>query len=171
MGSTLLNMQPTLPLLHVANTGDIVYTPRELAHDMVEFFNPCGACLDPCAGDDVFYRLFPSGAEWCEIERGRDFYSWTTPVDWIISNPPYSHLLAWIRHSFTVAENIVYLIPYHRGFASAQFIADLMKWGGIVHTRWYGTGTNWGFSFGHALAAVHYRAGYIGSTSWSTWTL
>jgi hypothetical protein len=158
-------MQPTL--IHVATEKDIVYTPPELARDVVKFFSPAGLCLDPCLGDAVFFNLLPVGSEWCEIEMGRDFYAWKTPVDWIIGNPPFSHLLAWIRHSFTVARDIVYLMPSHRVFASAEFLDDLFVWGGIVHVRRYNTGTRWGFPFGHALAAVHYRKDYKGGTSWS----
>ena len=160
-----LKMQPTL--LHVVTQKDIVYTPPKLAGDMLAFFQPTGICLDPCKGDGAFYNLFPAGREWCEIEQGRDFYAWTKPVDWILSNPPFSNLLAWIRHSFTIANDVVYLMPSHRVFASAEFLDDLFAWGGIVHIRRYGTGTQWGFPFGHALAAVHYRKDYTGKTSWS----
>ena len=163
--SHLIKMQPLL--MHVAAERDIEYTPPELARDMVDWFAPAGVCLDPCAGDGVFYSLLPIGSEWCEIERGRDFYAWNTPVDWIVTNPPYSNLLSWIRHSFTVAKNIVYLMPSHRVFASGEFLDDLFEWGGIVHIRRYGTGSQWGFPFGHALSAVHYQAGYTGPTSWS----
>ena len=164
MGKELI-MQPSL--IHMATAKDVVYTPAELARDMVDYFKPSGLCLDPCAGDGAFYNLLPAGSEWCEIERGRDFYAWVTPVDWIISNPPYSNLLAWVRYSFKVAKDIVYLLPNHRVSASAEFIDDLMKWGGVVHTRFYGTGAQWGFPFGHALSAVHFRAGYQGSQTWS----
>jgi hypothetical protein len=160
-----IKMQPVL--LHVAAERDLEYTPAELARDMVDFFEPSGRCMDPCSGSGAFLDLLPSGSEWCEIERGRDFYAWTKPVDFIISNPPYSHLLAWIRHSFTVAMDIVYLMPSHRVFASAEFLDDLFEWGGVVHVRRYGTGSEWGFPFGHALAAVHYRKSYKGATSWS----
>jgi hypothetical protein len=160
-----LKMQPTL--LHVAAVRDLVYTPPELARNMVEFFEPSGVCLDPCMGSGEFFNLLPPGSEWCEIERGRDFYAWTQPVDFIISNPPYTHLLAWIRYSFKVANNIVYLMPSHRVFASAEFLDDLFEWGGVVHIRRYGSGSQWGFPFGHALAAVHYRKGYQGATTWS----
>src|SRR5688572_14100857 len=89
----LLEMQPTL--IHVATEKDVVYTPPKLARDIVDFFSPAGLCLDPCLGDAVFFNLLPVGSEWCEIEMGRDFYAWTKPVDWIISNPPYSNLLSW----------------------------------------------------------------------------
>jgi hypothetical protein len=164
----LIKMQPVL--MHVAATKDIVGTPLKLAENMVNYFNPSGLCLDPCAGGDVFYNLLPAGSDWCEIERGRDFYSYTKQVDTIISNPPYSHLLAWIRHSFTVSKDIIYLMPLNRVFASAEFLDDLFDWGGIVHIRRYGTGAQWGFPFGHALAAVHYRKGYSGSNSWSRYS-
>ena len=160
-----LKMQPSL--IQMATPKDVVYTPPELARDVVAFFQPTGICLDPCKGDGAFYNLFPAGREWCEIEQGRDFYSWNTKVDWIVSNPPFSNLLAWIRHSFKVSSDIVYLMPLHRAFASAEFLRDLFAWGGVVHIRRYGTGGQWGFPFYHALVAVHYRAGYKGSTSWS----
>ena len=161
-----LDMQPAL--LHVGAAKDIVYTPKSLALDMVTHFSPSGSCLDPCMGDGAFYDLLPEDSRlWCEIEQGVDFYAWDTSVDWIISNPPYSHLLAWIRHSFKVANDIVYLVPNHRMYASATFIDDLMAWGGIVHTRFYGTGSQWGFPFGHALAAVHFRAGHTNAGTWS----
>ena len=163
----LLKKQPSL--FHMATAKDVVYTPQELARDMVAHFQPNCVCLDPCMGDGTFYNLFPAGREWCEIEKGRDFYAWTKPVDWIVSNPPYSDLLAWIRYSFKIANDFVYLMPSHRVFASAEFLDDLFSWGGIVHIRRYGTGSQWGFPFGHALAAVHYRAGYTGSQTWSNY--
>lgn len=159
-----LKMQPSL--IFMPAQSDLVYTPFELAKDMVNFFHPFGLCLDPCAGGGVFLDLLPA-AEWCEIIRGRDFYAWTKPVDWIIGNPPYSHYSAWLRHSMKVAKNIVYVMPVYKVFASGKFLQDLFNWGGIVHIRRYGTGTDWGFPFGHALSAVHYQAGYKGDTAWS----
>lgn len=164
---TELKMQPTL--MHVPTVSDVVRTPLELAQDMVNFFQPSGLCLDPCAGAGVFMDLLPSGSEWCEIERGRDFYAWQTPVNWVVGNPPYSHYSAWLRHSMKVSRDILYVMPVYKVFSSGKFLEDLFAWGGIVHIRRYGTGTEWGFPFGHALAAVHYQAGYSGSTAWSTY--
>jgi len=161
----LLQQQPTL--LHVQIEKDIVYTPEWLADEVVEHFNPSGVCLDPCSGDGVFYNRLPAGSEWCEIEKGRDFFTWSKPVDWAIGNPPYSCLLAWIRHSFTVAENIVYLMPLHRVFASYEFVRDVRKWGGVAEIFIVGTGADVGFPFGHCLGAVHYKKGYKGKTQWS----
>lgn len=162
---TELRMQPSL--MHIPAVSDVVYTPPELVIDIVNYFKPSGLCLDPCSGRGAFYNRLPAGSEWCEIDQGRDFYAWTDPVDWAISNPPYSHYSAWLRHSMTVAKNIVYLMPLYKVFTSGKFADDLFDWGGIVHVRRYGTGTEWGFPFGHALSAVHYQRGYAGATSWS----
>jgi hypothetical protein len=158
-------MQPSL--LHVAAANDVVFTPPELAKDIVDYFNPRGLCLDPCRGSGVFLNLLPPDSEWCEITQGRDFYAWEFPVDWAVGNPPYSHYSAWMRHTMTVAENIVYLMPLYKVFTSGKFADDLFEWGGIAHVRRYGTGTEWGFPFGHALSAVHYKKNYTGATSWS----
>lgn len=158
-------MQPSL--LHVPAESDIVSTPLELALDMVSFFKPSGVCLDPCAGNDVFFNLLPTGSYWCEIRRGRDFYAWNRCVNWVFGNPPYSHYAAWMRHSMKIAKNICYVMPVYKVFASGKFLDDLFEWGGIVRIRRYGTGTEWGFPFGHALSAVHYQAGYTGPTHWS----
>lgn len=163
----LMVMQASL--LYAPIEKDVVYTPPELARDMVDFFQPVGLCLDPCSGGGAFLNLLPEGSEWCEIEKGRDFYSWTKQVDWCFGNPPYSHYTAWLRHSMGVAKNIVYVMPVYKVFASAKFLKELFEWGGIAHIRRYGTGTDWGFPFGHALAAVHYQAGFSGGTQWSSY--
>ena len=73
-------------------------------------------------------------------------------------------MLSWIRHSFLIARNIVYLIPLHRVVASYTFLEDLEAHGGIAEELIIGTGTTAGFPFGHALAAVHFRCGYSGET-------
>lgn len=170
-------MQPSL--FHIEVSKDIVYTPEWLAADMVEFFlgpmlrtfyneHP-NLLLDPCAGGDVFLNKFPAGARWCEIERGVDFYAFKDHVDWAISNPPYSHLMAWIEYSMRVADNFCYLVPIHRVWNSSTFLDRLDKWGGIVHIRRYGTGTQCGFPFGHAVAAIHFRRGYTGSIARSNY--
>lgn len=165
---TAKKMHPSL--IHMPIKSDQVYTPPLLAIDMVKFFQPSGTCLDPCAGENVFFSQLPAGSDWCEISRGRDFYAWQTPVDWIISNPPYSHYAAWVRHSMTIAQNIVYLVPLYKLFASNTFLGEVFAWGGITHIRRYGTGSQWGLPFGHALAAIYYQKNYTGDTAWSTFS-
>jgi len=164
MGKLLL---PQASLFHAPVEKDVVYTPDWLARAIVEHFQPAGACLDPCRGGGAFYSLLPSGSEWCEIGEGRDFFLWDKPVDWVIGNPPYSCLLGWIRHSFKVGENIAYLMPLHRVFASYEFIEEIKRYGGIKEILIVGTGATAGFPFGHALGVVHYQKGYSGPTQWT----
>lgn len=159
-------LTPQASLFHAPVEKDVVYTPAWLAELVVAHFAPAGRVLDPCRGDGAFHRLLP-GAEWCEIAEGRDFFAWGERVDWAIGNPPYSCLLGWIRHSFTVADNVVYLMPLHRVFASYEFMDDIRKYGGIKEILLIGTGATAGFPFGHALGCVHYARGYEGPTRWT----
>lgn len=160
-------LTPQAALFHAPIAKDVVYTPAWLAELVVKHFAPSGVCLDPCMGDGAFYRLLPAGSEWCEATNGRDFFAWDKDVDWVIGNPPYSCLLGWIRHSFKIADNVVYLMPLHRVFASYEFMEDIQKYGGIAEILLIGTGATAGFPFGHALGAVHYKRGYAGDTKWS----
>ena len=146
--------------------GDRVYTPEWAARDMIEFFKPTGRVLEPFKGGGVFTNLCPSW-DWCEIEEGKDFFEWKEPVDWIVSNPPYSKLRPVWRHAATIADNIVYLIPLRNFFSGYGFVREALDYGGIVHIRLYGTGGRLGFPMGNAVGAIHWRRGYTGQTGWS----
>lgn len=110
-----------------ATTSDVVYTPDWAARHMVEHFRPAGSVLEPCKGAGVFMPYLP-GAEWCEIAEGRDFFDWHTPVDWIIGNPPYSLTRKWFRHSYGLADNIVYLVPLRNVFGAYGFLEEIREY-------------------------------------------
>lgn len=153
-----MTTQPQLlkiPLDHI----DVVYTPEWVARDMVKHFNPVGKILEPSSGDGVFLKYLPV-AEWCEIQKGRDFFEWHTPVDWLFGNPPYRIFSAWLNHSMEVATDIVYLLPCNKAFNSYSMIKRVQTWGGIVEMRVYGGGNKLGFPIGYAAGAIHYRKGY-----------
>ena len=144
--------------------GDVVYTPDWVARDMVEFFKPSGRILEPCAGDGVFLKYLPDGTEWCEIEKGRDFFAWTEPVDWIVGNPPYKLFSEWMRHSMQAATNILYIIAANKPYNSGAFIKDWINWGKPVHMRYYGRAASIGMkeTMGWPMAAFHFQRGYTG---------
>jgi len=146
--------------------GDRVYTPQWTASDMIATFNPTGKVLEPFKGGGVFTDLKPNW-DWCEIEEGRDFFDWKEPVDWIISNPPYSKLRPVWRHAATLADNIVFLIPLRNHFSGYGFVKEGRDYGGIVHIRLYGTGGKLNFPMGNAVGAVHWKKGWQGPTTWS----
>jgi hypothetical protein len=144
--------------------SDIVLTPEPIAQAVVERFKPSGRVLDPCKGDGAFLKFMP-GAEWCEIREGRCFYDWKEPVDWIVSNPPYSVFSDFLRHSFTVAENIVYLIPVNKAFNSDKMMREIWSWGGVKTIFVIGSGGSLNFPIGFCIGAVHFVRGYRGGAN------
>lgn len=157
-------MTVQMSMLNLGQYGsDVVCTPDDIAADIVRHFQPAGRILDPCRGDGAFYRYLPANAEWCEIEQGRDFFLWTQPVDWIIGNPPYAVFSDWLRHSFTLACDIVYLIPVNKVFNSYTMMRSVAAWGGIKEIYTIGRGDTYMLAtVGFAVGAVHLQRGYRG---------
>jgi hypothetical protein len=131
---------------------------------MVAHFNPTGVILDPCKGKGVFLDYLPPNTLWCEITEGRDFFAWDKPVDWVISNPPYSMTRPWFKHSYKVASNLLYLVPLRNVFSGYGFIKEIYDFGGIKEIRAYGTGGRLGFPMGNAIGAMHIQRSYRGPT-------
>ena len=156
---TSLLLEPTGGFSHAHK--DVVFTPEHIAVAMVKHFAPSGRMLDPCKGDGVFLRQMP-GADYCELQEGKDFFDWREPVDWIVSNPPYSVYSEWLRHSFKVADNIVYLIPINKAFNSSSMLQETYEYGGIAEIVHVGPGSALKFPVGFAVGAVHYKRGYHG---------
>lgn len=148
-------------------TGDVVYTPRWVAKDMIEHFQPLGSILEPCKGAGVFMEFLPPNAAWCEITEGRDFFGWTKSVDWTISNPPFSLMRKWFLHSYKVSNNVLYLIPAWKFFCSFGLVSSTRDFGGIREIRYYGTGGSIGFPMGNAIGAFHIQRGYRGQTAFT----
>jgi hypothetical protein len=145
------------------NPKDVAMTPPEVAESVVKHFKPSGRILDPCRGDGAFWRHMP-GAEWCEIREGRDFLEWNEPVDWIVSNPPFSVLMGFLMHSFKVADNVVYTIPAAKIWHSIPYLELIRDFGGIREILILGRGRAIGLPLGFAIAAIHFKRGYKGET-------
>jgi hypothetical protein len=88
--------------------------------------------------------------------------AWSEPVDWIISNPPYSIFLDWLRHSMTLAPDIVYLIPLFKVWQSEKVMRAIQEWGGLRETLIVGSGRKIGFPTGFSIGAVHFQRGWHG---------
>lgn len=92
--------------------NDLVMTPRYLATHIVDFYSPSGRLLDPARGQGAFYealRRYSDDVHWCEVREGVDFLRWRQPVDWIITNPPWSQLREFLQHAMRLSPNIVFL--------------------------------------------------------------
>lgn len=151
---------------HAPGKSDVVYTPDWLAQDMVSFFRPRGKILDPCRGKGAFSRLLPD-CLWCEIDDGSDFFDWRTPVDWVIGNPPYSLTRRWLRHSYLVADNVCYLVPFRNITSAFGLLEEMRQFGWMSKVRVYGTGSKAGFPMGNCIVAFLAERGYCGETQFS----
>lgn len=156
-----MSTQPQL-LSIALNPRDVVYTPDDVARDVVAFFKPTGRILEPCAGDGAFLKYLPPDTEWCEIEKGRDFFAEHRHFDWIVGNPPFSNFGKWLEHSFELANNVVYLQFPSSCFISESRLRKILEWGGIKTMLILGERAFPTSNFGFNSAAIHFQRGYRG---------
>jgi len=145
--------------------SDIVFTPENIAKDIISWLNPSGLCLDPCKGDGAFYDNMPIGSQYCEINEGSDFLKYQNKVNWIIGNPPYSIFEEFLQHSFLLADNVAYLVPTNKIFQRQLIMDRIMKWGGIKGMLIYGSGQLLEFPFGFSVGLFHFKKNYSGTTA------
>ena len=148
--------------------SDVHHTTPGVAKRVIEHFNPTLPCLEPCRGTGVFYDQLPPGTDWCEITEGRDFFEYTAPVDWIVTNPPFGDLTRWLEHSFEVAQNIVFVIPLSKLFSSAPRLEIVRSYGSVRELLYLGRGRSIGFDIGFPFAGIHFVKGRSCDTKW-TW--
>lgn len=158
-------MQPQLLPMHLVDK-DVVYTPEVVTRQIIEYVKPSGRVLDPCMGKGAFYDNFPTNCkkDWCEIDMGRDFLAYDKKVDWIIGNPPYSLGIfrQFLKHSFSLAKNVVFLVPINKVFQSFEEMDGIRRYGGIRAILCYGQGGLIDLPFGFAAGAFWFKRGYKG---------
>jgi hypothetical protein len=99
---------------------DRVQTPDPLARAVVEHFLPCGRIVEPSAGNGAFLRALPKGADWYEIQKGRDFLKAQGRWDWAVGNAPFSQFRAFLQKAMQVADNVVFIAPAPAWFVRAR---------------------------------------------------
>ena len=161
-GGVMIASQPQLLSIALVER-DVVYTPDDVARDVVEFFKPTGQILEPSKGDGAFMRYLPPDTQWCEITEGRDFFAWDKQMDWIIGNPPFSIFSDWLKHSFEIANDIVYIQILSSIFISYKRMKLIYEYGGIKAIYVLGNGSDINMhEFGFNIAAVHFQRNYRG---------
>ena len=102
--------------------NNIFYTPISLVKIHLAKFKDIpnnSIILEPFYGEGAYYnemeKVFPlCKIEYTEIEKGLNFFDYKEPVDYIISNPPYSILNKVLEHSISLKPKIIsYLIGFH----------------------------------------------------------
>ncbi len=147
-----------------APNHDLVYTPRSLAKEIIDHYQPSGRMLDPSKGGGAFYDQFPPGETfWCELQEGRDFFAFHEKMDWIITNPPWSKVMDFLIHGMEISDNIVYLLTINHMTTKARMRKIYGE--GFGFKEIYGVKQpkeNWPAS-GFQLAAVHIKKGWNSS--------
>ena len=97
------------------NPNDKKMTPKGLALKLIDMtpIKPGDFLLDGFSGKDAFYSQYPSSVkkDWCELDRGRDFFEWNNKVDWVgPTNPPYSKITKVLEHSCKIATKGIALL-------------------------------------------------------------
>ncbi len=99
---------------HRQYANDEFMTPPELARQLVALLplQTGNFVVDPCSGVGAFLSAFPTYT--ANLGLTEDFFIYGDKVDWLVSNPPYSKLDDWLRHSFEIAEvGVAYLLGLH----------------------------------------------------------
>lgn len=154
--------------------NDRVYTPPELARAIVRHFKPSGDCLEPCSGKGAFVQamLRESGVKCVaegEIDNGLDFFkiAITQHYDWVVTNPPWSQLRAFLKRSMEVSDNVVFLCLVNAFFMKAR-MRDMEEAGfGMKEILFVPTPEKPWPQTGFALGAVHVKRGYYGPVTFS----
>ena len=88
-------------------TPEWAYSVLPLDYDL---FN---TALEPCEGDGrIFNYLTKQGlkVDWCEIQKGKDFFNYQGEVDLVLTNPPYSIAIDFVKKALTIAPTVVMLL-------------------------------------------------------------
>ena len=75
-------------------------------------FDKVKTFLEPCRGDGRILNLIPKNIDtkWCEIRQGVDYFSTTfSGIDLIITNPPFSKSIEFLKKSLKEGSTICYL--------------------------------------------------------------
>ena len=156
--------------------NDRVYTPPALAQRIVDHFKPSGLLLEPCEGEGAFVKAMFAYAETgyvssYEIDAGLNFLtSQVLSHTWVITNPPWSQLRAFLNKSMEVADNVVFLCLVNAFFMKARQADMKAARFGMREIVFVPTPPKPWPQTGFSLGAVHIQRGYLGPCVMTDWT-
>lgn len=156
--------------------NDIVYTNPVFAKRIVDYFSPQFKSGDvfhePCFGADSFYDAMPEPKDYSEIAEGKDFLAYDKPIDWIITNLPWSSKVyrPLYRHACKLSNNVVQLIRMHNWAGTTARHNDYLDQGHrvkeIITVDWKEAFINKSPE-GFSLIVVHTQKNYDGDCKWT----
>ena len=94
------------------NPNDKIYTPPVVVDMMLDFceYKAGQSVLEPARGLGAIYDKLKSPKEFCEIDEDKDYFDYNKKVELIITNPPYSLIDAFLKHTYTLCDKFCFLI-------------------------------------------------------------
>lgn len=92
---------------------DLYETPVEVVNKLLKIIpiDYTKTYLEPCRASGRFYNHFPKKSQYAEIREGIDYLKTKfNPVDFIITNPPFSHAKEFAEKALTEANVVVMLL-------------------------------------------------------------
>lgn len=106
---------------------------------------------------------------WCEVQRRRDFFAWNQPIDWIITNPPWSQIRRFLQHAMAHADHVVFLCTINHVWTRAR-LRDIRSAGfGLREIVIFDTPRSFP-QLGFQLGAVFLARGWTGPITLTDWT-
>tara|TARA_R110002167_G_scaffold3059_3_gene14795 strand:+ start:1688 stop:2281 length:594 start_codon:yes stop_codon:yes gene_type:complete len=95
-----------------ATPNDKIYTPLKVVDIMLDFceYKEGQLVLEPARGLGAIYDKLKTPKEYCEIEEDKDYFDYHNKVDIVITNPPYSILDKFLKHTYTLCDKFCFLI-------------------------------------------------------------
>lgn len=127
--SLVTHFQPTGRILEPCRgDGNFLRALREQARSVEEGARsrePRAESIQPKARSKAGLKAHRSplpatSVHWTEVKRGRDFFAWDQPIDWIITNPPWSQIRAFLQHAMTLADHVVFLMTINHVWTKAR---------------------------------------------------
>ena len=102
-----------------------------------------------------------------KYQKVRIFFDYTKKVDWIITNPPWSKITPFLKHSLEIAENVVFLVTVNHMWTECRIraIRDAgFKIKEILLIDW--PDKSYGFpKSGFQLGVIHIKRKWNGKTT------
>jgi len=142
---------------HRSVAKDVFYTPLDVATKHISLIprEDDDVWLDPFRGKGVYYDNFRADfKDWCEIEDGKDFFSYEGTPSIICSNPPYSLLDKVFAKSIELKPRVISYLLLHGAMTPRRM--EMFNEAGYGLTsiyitkvyKWYGMAEAYTFEMG-----------------------
>ena len=96
------------------NATDFYATPPWCYENLDIDWKMFASAHEPCRGDGRIQFFLEEEqripCSYSEIMEDKDFFDWSTPVDLILTNPPFSLAKEFIEHSVVIAPTVLMLL-------------------------------------------------------------